>query len=711
MGDFVGGHDLRRTACVVAKNGDVTFELHVAPDETLAIEFEEIDGRSSGVRGYQVLVDDRPVYFRTWRGCGAGPVHFFVQLPATKRDRVTVRLVNQSAAKFAIGRVWAWGDFETSFDANRLAVPYYLAPTVPLGGDLAEDREKLRQVKSSFGKHANIQPAWTTWIAYAGQKDDGFERIDEALKLAEEFDLPVQICFDSWWSNTPTGSDGKGGHWNDEKYQQLVWNESRRRMELSIPNRWSSTPWLTMNDPDLNAFKMKRLAACAAHLREQMPDLQARSKRQLLLAINLENEPIYWASGNAGLGDDLLWADFNPRAVAAAKADGVTLDPKDGLSRDERLWLWKNLLHYNDLVAATVVQALGSSGDSLADDVYTQAMMMASPDAQFPMQDCAYSLWEAGAPASCRVGGEWNVAADSQRESIEHQLPLGRCAAVNAECENDAAHHLGVAPAYALGQRFYTPYNYPLDQMNVAASDVDDLAKPLTPLLSEPALSECTFDDDAWKKQVVSSDGLVSKRLGNTTLTAVCPATPATVAQLTYRVDCSAALDGLAVEIAGRVHDFRGLDPAVQIRVLAGDADDPAKLREITVLLEMEDLNAVHRVDLSDAARGRKELFVRLELRAPTLPPEVMEWCCVHRVRFTKAWPKALVDELPAQDLSMRLARKEHLLVSWRADAERAMARSNGEALEQAKAAYANGQYAAAYRLANASKTTSTTQP
>jgi hypothetical protein len=29
------------------------------------------------------------------------------------------------------------------------------------------------------------------------------------------------------------------------------------------------------------------------------------------LAVNLDNEPVYWATGNAGLGSDILLADFN----------------------------------------------------------------------------------------------------------------------------------------------------------------------------------------------------------------------------------------------------------------------------------------------------------------------------------------------------------------------------------------------------------------
>src|SRR5205823_14377550 len=100
----------------------------------------------------------------------------------------------------------------------------------------------------------------------------------------------------------------------------------------------------------LNAFKVQRLTSAASHLRGRTANL---------LAINLDNEPVYWASGNAALGSDLLMADFNPATIEAAAHDGVLLDPGDGLSRGERLWLWKNLLHYNDMIGRAVRDALG----------------------------------------------------------------------------------------------------------------------------------------------------------------------------------------------------------------------------------------------------------------------------------------------------------------------------------------------------------------
>jgi hypothetical protein len=140
-----------------------------------------------------------------------------------------------------------------------MAVPYHLAPTLRLSfSDLEGDRKKLQSIKQSFGEHPHARPAWTTWLGYANSSDHDIQRrLAYILRLAESEDLPVQICFDTWWGNTPNGSDGAGGFWSDVPYQQVVYNQSRRQLQLSIPNRWGNTPWLSVSNPRLNALKFR----------------------------------------------------------------------------------------------------------------------------------------------------------------------------------------------------------------------------------------------------------------------------------------------------------------------------------------------------------------------------------------------------------------------------------------------------------------------
>src|SRR5690606_30105083 len=110
----------------------------------------------------------------------------------------------------------------------------------------------------------------------------------------------------------------------------------------TVPNKWSSTPWQTMNHPELNALRRDRLQTALPLVEQELGDI--------LIGYVSENEPAYWAFEES---DDAypvkrkgLLADFNPHTVAAAKQDGVELNPIGGLSIEERLWLHQNVARY-----------------------------------------------------------------------------------------------------------------------------------------------------------------------------------------------------------------------------------------------------------------------------------------------------------------------------------------------------------------------------
>ncbi len=734
VGDFVGGHDTRRAAWIVGPGASIGWTMKVEPGKPITLEFEEMYGRDANVRGYGVFVDGQRVHFRSFRGCGAGPVHYFVQLPALKSDRIDVKLVNAHDSAFAISRVWAFSDFAGYFKNANMAVPYRLAPTIGISGEMDVDLPKLMAVKSAMSGTANVLPAWTSWMPYANLSEfETRRRIDHVLALADAAQMPVQISFDTWWGNTPSGADGRGGFWNDVQYQQVVYNDTRKEIGLSIPNRWSNTPWPTMNSAVLNGYKAARLTRATAYLRERVDAMQASGKPNPILSINLDNEPVYWASGNAGLGNDLLWADFNPAAVADAARDGVTLDPTDGLSREERIWLHRNILHYNKIVAdaavaglagdATRVDATGATPDAdpLANNVYTQGFV-ADPTMQFPLVDPTQGLWETAAPEGVRVGGEFNGNSQVELEAIVHQIALGRGAAVNAETGNRAEEVDAVLPAYALGLRYWTPYNYPIAEMKIAADEVADLSRSMPPRVYQPRLLEDEFGGDAWKLHVYEYGGVATSLLGNTAAMTLAPTSVDTPGFLTYKLDAQGGgtFEGLSLEFSGRAFVSKAKDERVQIRVLAGTSSEVASLGEVSHVSNSGDVNEVRRVDLSAVARGQKTVFVRIELHAPGRDPTTLSWCSLRRVAFTVPWPSEATENLPPQDTSIATLRSQNLLVSWRRDAELALdalakqveqrpeyaslwkgnAASPPARLAEARAAYQVGQYARAYHAA-----------
>lgn len=703
-GDMVGGHDMHRLTRQVGGRGSwIAYRLQVAPEQPITLEFEELYGRDQDVRGYLVFVNGAKVYLRTWQGCGAGPIHYFIQLPPGHEQFITLKLENQLAVPFNISRIWAFSSFSQYFAANHLAVPYYLAPTASLSYTNYEaDLEKLRVIKTSLGNHPHAKAAWTTWIGYANLNDrEVSEKIDYIFRLATALDMPVQISFDTWWANTPSGSDGKGGFWTDVQYQQVVYNASQKQYQLSIPNHWSNTPWLTVNNPDLNAYKAQRLRTAMTHLQQSYGALRAAGKEYLLLALNLDNEPVYWASGNAGLGSDLLWADFNPATVAAARQADITLDPAQGLTPQARLWLSHNLLNYNTLIAGAMADGLGRDAvvvdgdavsparDLLRNNIYTQAMV-ANADIQYPTLSAAHPFWEAAASGNARVGGEWNGDSLHEIEAVTHQLALGRNAAVNAESGNDAANMQGVKPGYALAQRYFTLYNYPLAKMEVAASEMRDLTTPFPAFHYQPVLREEHFRDDIWQQHVVTYSGLRSGVIGNTAAVAIYPSQNTAPGYLTYKLDApqQTFTVGLFLEWSGRAFVFRKQDASVNIRVLAGPTADVATMQEVGKVFDNGDINAVHRVDLSAVAQGHHSVYVRIELNASGLSASVLSWCSIYHVRFTTGWPEDIIRGLPLQDESLDTVRQQNLVVSWRRDAELAIAALAGEVNRRTKDGY-----------------------
>lgn len=310
---------------------------------------------------------------------------------------------------------------------------------------------------------------------------------------------------------------------------------------------------------------------------------------------------------------------------------------------------------------------------------------------EYPLCDRAWPLWETGAPAGARVGGEWN--SDSLRECsrVYHQLPLGRNAAVNAECENNPANHLGILPAYALGQRFYTPYNYPIPHLNTATQRLDDLTRPwpahvYRQLLTEPDLAE------AAARTPTITTGL----LGNTPLTVAHPASSEHPGILDFTLHAPAdGFEGLYVELTGRAKDFAGHHPGICIKILAGP--DEHSLQLLHTFSDAAHIGPEDAVDLSPVARRATQLLVRLELHAPNLPPELLSWASLSNIRFTLPWPPSITAGLHSTPETLQSARTHNLLVSWRRDAELALTQSPSPAAQQA---YTQGHYATAYHLA-----------
>ena len=247
-----------------------------------------------------------------------------------------------------------------------------------------------------------------------------------------------QVC----WSETDTLDEG-------QELRDLLGDRWDLRYGFSTPNMWANCPWQTMNHPELNALRRARLGPAARVVEEAMGDV--------IVAYYAENEPAYWAWEE---GDHKypvkrknLWADFNPHAVAAAQADGVALDPKDGLSHEERLWLLGNAARYMQDAVDTLTSA-GPRARIYSHALLAQHFPFAGTDRHHPYAEVA------------RVRGAATGLETLWRTDLDGLLRVrewGPWGCVNRE-ENDGMGlewHLAMLQAeFMLGADLFNSYNW-----------------------------------------------------------------------------------------------------------------------------------------------------------------------------------------------------------------------------------------------------------
>ena len=491
----------------------VEVTLRKQPGKPFSIQVQEVyppdapDTRYT----YSVYANDKLVYVRDNLALMFGVTSYFVHIddPAlVKSASVKLRFANShpllggdimsppnkggEGSPFRLSTVWLYSDLPAYCRESGFAVPMYMTPLLGGSRDDSEIEKEFKYlsetVKPTGGKDIKLGCA----AEYHYMRDDALkarERFDQLLKFSMKYDMPIELAFVSWWGGTPMWmDDGQGGKLSDVKYQQVCWSETDTyddgpelkkllgdkydlRYGLTVPNRWSSTPWLTMNSPVLNGMRYKRIGEKLAALADLVSDPAYPNYRKYLLAVGTENEPRYWdyhcPDEKYPVKREKLWADFNPCTVADAAKDGVTLDPKDGLDYKERLWLHGNVATYQqgtyDAHAGAIKQSklpfINSPTDRLWHEVYSHGF--GSP--VFPMDEVTkyHPGLEWNRLHGCRTGIE-DVPSPAV-SYLSAAREWGRWSQVNYEENNGKGtewHVRTLRACYAYGARFYTFYNW-----------------------------------------------------------------------------------------------------------------------------------------------------------------------------------------------------------------------------------------------------------
>jgi len=464
---YIGCH--KRSFTVTTPMAD---EFHGGnTSDYLAITEVYPDVPGSAEYHYTISANWLDAYERRHRGIGFGPETYFVRI----RRGPAGFIFFSGDLKHSFRILSIWDVRQAELDKLLANDSFRILGLVPAGDDKGEQLVKMLSENIPAKPEYHISTGFSAEIRCANQPAERVRReLEDCAKWSKQYSIPAMLGLVSWWSGTPLHEpDGQGGRFGDVKYQQVCYAPDTEQPEdaslkallgdrynrhycLSVPNEWSSTPWLTMNSKLLNAYRYKRMDEAVAMLKEI-----SKGDNKWIDNIFLENEPRYWdtkcEAGNDKRHAGTLWADFNPLAVADAKRDGVDLNPADGLSNDELHWLHRNVGRYNQECADAVNKSLTKNGFPPSLPVYTHSLQLRD---MFPGESIGHpaSEWAYATGARSGVEGMWSQPSDFSRVR-----EWGRWANINRE-ENDGRHideHLwDLRVDYMMGGDLYNSYNW-----------------------------------------------------------------------------------------------------------------------------------------------------------------------------------------------------------------------------------------------------------
>ncbi|MFD0711686.1 S-layer homology domain-containing protein [Paenibacillus sp. GCM10027626] len=694
------------------KQAEISFELdNPVPGQALTLELEEIHTRADEILAYSILVNGQEVYFRTYEEASEGPNHYFVEVAASiagSHGKISVTLRNYSETRVNFSRLWAYRDFSqllASEDVGRKMTVGLFQPALKWD-DYAADLQLVRQIKNEYAGMQMYKPGLGFDILYMHWNEEELHRrLDYLMNLSRDADLPIHLSINSWWGGTPSGPDGKGGQWTDIPYNQIVYDplnaDGRGNWKLSTPNLWSNTPWLSMNNEHYNQVRANKVKGIAQYISERTAEMTAGGDHIPAVVIFTENEPLYWpyyafnASPEAG-------GDFSPETIAAAARDGVVLNPEDGLSSEEKLWMFNNLTTYISTVSRAIAKGYGYNAivvnegeivypdSQLVENAYTHMF----PTPNYPNWDEKRAGWETHMVNDIRYGAEW--AGDLDRRYLDYIVARGKYADVNAE--RSSIYNMNtLKQAYMYGADHVTLYNYQAgDRQLIDAVDGQHNAVVAVPAYDQSLMAyNFKAGDSLARNEILVDASGVRRDVLTEKYVATADNGTASGGHLTFKIDNGGAAlaSGLKVRVEGRALSELNADNRVE--VWAGADEGSLTLATTLKNFSLED------VDVSDFINRNADVaYVQLKLFSPGLPESLYSWTSVWGFKAYVPWDKAS-GQSDGSAYTIDQMRERNLWVSYRADVERLLDIYQSKSGEDAAYASIRRLYQAAqYRTA-----------
>ncbi len=566
----------------------------VTPNKTAMLDIEEIHLRTDGAIAYSVFINGTEVYGRVYTPSADGPNHCYFDIPADvigDSGTITVRIVNKADTEVRFRRIWAISDPEqTAKDqgiAKKMDVVIMLNE-VPSNLNYTYLKDLVNSYKCN--DMYNVGLCWEIQYMQWG-KEQTEAYLENVINASLQTGAVLYLGINSWWSGSPIGVDGLGGSWADVPYQQVTWNPKdlnhRGQWQISSPNAFGDTPWLSMNNDHYNEARVQRIQETVEYLQLRTAELAVSGQELPAIHLYTENEPHYWPLNwiwheyenyQNGVGD------FSGHVISDAAADGVTLDPTDGLNEEEQLWLYRNLHTYISEVGQAMEDGAGYNYITIKDGTitYPDDQMVNnsyshSPDqANYPNWDTNQKSWENHILDSIHFGGEWATWLDDDRSrSMDYMVAYGSFANINCERAGfpggyGSTDFRVLSQCYAYGMEGVVIYNI------LADSDQQQVIEES--LVGSTAMEQRYFDatpifesDFTQKKDFAMNNTLVDIQKLRWDGTAVVP-NNVNGGMLTYRIRNAADYDlGLRVSTKGSFSVYGNIE------VLVGTSKDNMK--------------------------------------------------------------------------------------------------------------------------------------
>ncbi len=397
----------------------------------MMLEIMEIHNNNYCAFGYKVQVNGRDVWFRTYEELATGTIHYFIPFSrsfVSDPSKVKVTIVSQDASAFSIGMVWGYNDFyglmEDEGVLNKMGLNLFC------GGDLSKGSAYVKK----FSGLKSFEPGTLYENDYLNNLNDtAASKLTAFSNAAANAGTPVQLMLKKYWSFVD-GADGKGGRWSDLKYQQVQYNASSKTYTPTTPNGWSNCHWVSMSNSYLNSVSFNKLNAILSTFADNFALSAAKGKMPAMVQMIMEHGTGYYHES------DFYGGDFSKEIVDTAKKRGVILDPTDGLSYEEKRYMYLIIAEMNQGMADTYREALGRTpvvvqNGKVTLPTYQATENIYSHGTQTADQWCSYddriTGWMSGIGSGYWPSSE-DMWFDDQR-LYEYQQGYGRIGCVNLE--------------------------------------------------------------------------------------------------------------------------------------------------------------------------------------------------------------------------------------------------------------------------------------